>query len=207
MEQTSDLIPTAHLLHLADWVEAAEANGTNPQHPVGELLAEHELLRTLLVAAKKEAQRLAKRNLRPEFWGPAADFIGNYGLLFHHRKKNQVLYPALQKLGLGSAISAIEPDQQREIETTLELCGAVQEDDWEQTLRLVSVFLTLKRRNIEREELTILLPAYEQHADVLLDLRKRFDALEEKSLFGRKRSDFLAAVRTCCRLAGAPDPT
>jgi hypothetical protein len=190
------------------WARVVDRPGGERQHPVDELIGEHGLQRLVLHAMHFEALRLAKWAFRDQVWGAIADFLGNYGLLFHYRKKAMFLYPALATHGLSEAIDGMEKARQQDIELTLDLCGAVQSEDWEPLLRLSAIVVSEKRRLMEQEEQLILRPARGLLSPVeVARLRNQFDELEQKALLDRTRGDFLGVLRGLLTAVGQPDPT
>lgn len=155
-----------------------------------------------------EALRLAKWAFRDQVWGAIADLLGNYGLLFHYRKKSMFLFPALATHGFAELIEGMEKARQQDIELTLELCDAVQSEDWEPLLRLSAIVASEKRRVMEQEDQLILRPARGLLSPVeVARLRNQFDELEEKALLNRSRGDFLGVLRGLLAAVGQPDPT
>lgn len=190
------------------WAWAVDHPGGDRQHPVDELIGEHGLLRLVLHAIHFESLRLAKWQFRQDVWGAIADFAGNYGLLFHYRKKAMFLYPALAQHGLAEVIEHLEKARQQDIELTLEFCDAVQDEDYERLLRLAAVVASEKRRVMDQEDAEILRPARGLLSPVeVARLRNQFDELEEKALLDRSRADFLKGLRELLVAVGQPDPT
>src|SRR5215468_7878224 len=105
---TSDLTP-----ELDAWAKEAELSREQrrAQHPVDELLAEHHLIRIVLAAMRAEAARFSReKKLRLEFWEDAVDFVGNFGLLRHYRKKANHLFPVLAKNGLAAQLEGLDAE-------------------------------------------------------------------------------------------------
>lgn len=208
MRPSSNAHANPHREAFVEWARGAEPNVVRVQHPIDELLAEHHLVRSVLLAMQNEAGRLANRQpFRPELWGKVVDFVGNFGLLVHYRKKAAHLYPQLASAGLGDEIQGLDREQGLEIDQTLDLVDALQEGDWEKVLRLVVVYVGTKRQQLEREELQILLPA-RTHLDpqALAALRASFDEVEKKALPDKGRKEYLEIARALIREAGLGDP-
>jgi hemerythrin-like domain-containing protein len=178
------------------------------QHPIDEILAEHHLMRVVLHAMQVEALRLTKaKNFNFEFWSNAVDFVGNFGLLYHWRKKANHLYPVIDELGGGAPIAKLEDQQQRDIELTLELTDAAQDGDFEKLTRLVALLILVKREKMDAEERDVLLPSRATLSGAKADaLRVSFDEVEKKALPERGRREYLDIARNLAKLAGLPDP-
>lgn len=188
----------------SDWVKQVAA--PRSQHPVDEILAEHHLMRVVLQAMTQEAARLGKE-FRIEFWSGAVDFVGNFGLLYHWRKKANHLYPTIEQLGAAKAIAELEDQQARDIDLTLELTDAAQDGDYEKLTRLVALLAMVKREKMEIEEREILRPVRDKLSGAQLDeLRAAFDQVEKKALPERGRREYLDIARKLSQLSGLADP-
>lgn len=201
-----------HDAEVADWANDAELEHSAPrtQHPIAELLAEHQLMRDVLDAMLAEATRLAGRQsaFRLDFWSPAVDFVGNFYLLFHFRKEMNHLFPMVARHGFQDAVKELDQHQQRDIDLTLDLCDAVQEADFEKVMRLVSVYAAAKRLHIEQEEHSVILPVKERLTPAeLATLRTTFDELERKAMPEKGRKEYLDIARKLIRDAGLSGPS
>jgi hypothetical protein len=178
------------------------------QHPIDEILAEHHLMRVVLQAIQKETLRLSRqRELRLEFWSGAVDFVGNFGLLYHWRKKANHL-PELDALGFGDAVKRLEDRQTHDIDLTLEFTDSVQDGDIEKLTRLVALLVMVKREKMDLEERELLLPARSVMPPERTEaLRAAFDQVEKKALPERGRKEYLELAKRLCVIAGASDPT
>lgn len=179
------------------------------QHPIDEILAEHHLMRVVLQAIQKETLRLSRqRELRLEFWSGAVDFVGNFGLLYHWRKKANHLLPELDALGFGDAVKRLEDRQTHDIDLTLEFTDSVQDGDIEKLTRLVALLVMVKREKMDLEERELLLPARSVMPPERTEaLRAAFDQVEKKALPERGRKEYLELAKRLCVIAGASDPT
>lgn len=191
------------------WAAVARAEQSSSiQHPIDELLGEHHFLRMVFEAMQTEAAKVAtKRGMNFDFWANAVDVVGNFGLLLHWRKKASHLFPILRDRGFDGDLDTLDEEQQRDIETTLEVCNAVQEGDAEKVVRLVSLFIDSKRRHMTREEDTVLLPAKDalDVADTDL-LRKSFDEVDASAMPGADRKHYLSVAEAVWKHVGF-DPT
>jgi hemerythrin-like domain-containing protein len=202
---TGDLTP-----ELNEWAHEAELAPGQPrrQHPVDELLAEHHLIRVVLSTMLAEASRLAReKNLRLEFWEDAVDFVGNFGLLRHYRKKANHLFPELVKHGFAAQVEGLDAEQTKDIELTLELCDTIGEGDPENIARLVALYAGIKKKKMEREELQLLIPAKDVLApNTVAALRSAFDVVDRTIPPDRERKKYVEIVQRLVKLTGVADP-
>ena len=209
MERSPSIAPNPYRAEFLEWAKASTADGPRQQHPVDELLGEHHLMRTVIAMMHGEAKRLANHQpFRPELWVTAVEFIGNFGLLYHYRKKANHLFPTATELGLSEAIKELDKDQSIDIDLTLDIVDAVQECDWEKVLRLAVMLVSAKRQKMEQEEKTVLLPVKPLLTpELTASLRAAFDDVEKKALQGKGgRGDYLDIARTMAKVLGLPDP-
>jgi hemerythrin-like domain-containing protein len=209
MERTPSSIAKLSL-ELREWAEEAKLSrdARRKQHPVDELVAEHQLIRLVLNAMRAEAGRFSRdKELRLEFWEDAVDFVGNFGLLRHYRKKANHLFPLLAKHGLAKALEGLDAEQSKDIELALELCDAIGDGDREAVTRLVALYADVKKRKMEHEEQQLLQPGKAAlPAEALPDLRAHFDFVDWTIPPDQSRADYFAMVRRLVSLSGLPDP-
>jgi hemerythrin-like domain-containing protein len=202
---TADLIP-----ELVEWAREAELPDTEPrgQNPIDELVAEHHLIRIALSTMLAEASRFAReKNLRIEFWDQAVDFVGNFGLLRHYRKKANHLFPTLASCGFEMQLEGLDAEQTKDIELALELCDAIGEGDWENVARLVALYAGIKKKKMEREEQQLLYPGKELiPAVTMAELRSAFDQVDRTIPPERTRKEYLDMVKRLVKMTGIPDP-
>lgn len=191
---------------LSLWIRIAEqglAPGEAPQHPIDELLAEHQLTDAVMRALPREAARLAQQGvLDLEFWRAVVDFIGNYIHLCHRRKEEHALVPMLIKLGVDVPTPDVERlrlEHHHAEAFTHELIDAVSEGDWEKVRRVAQLYSSLMREHLAFEEATLLAaarPALTEPATAAL--RRDFDAIEARALGERNRRFYLDVARRLC---------
>jgi hemerythrin-like domain-containing protein len=215
MERPTSTPAVSYYRQLVEWAREAERGPTPPphsegtrQHPIDQLLGEHHLMRSALLTMQAEASRLAKeKSLRFDYWKVAVDFVGNFGLLCNYRKKANHLFPMLAELGFKDGLEALDAEQQQNIELTLDLCDTVQEADWEKVMRLVAVFVGARRKQLEREERELLLPAKEKlDAEQQKRLADAFAEVDQKTLHPGGRAAYLAMARELAKATSLPDP-
>lgn len=208
-DPTTGDLPRSYQSELEDWTLGDSSGATSTgrrQHPIDELLAEHDLTRGVLASIQSEAVRLAKgKEMCPGFWADAVDFMGNFGLLCHWRKKANHLYPALANTPVARALQGLDLEQTRDINLTLDLVDAVQDGDWEGVLRLAALYIGSKRRHLEREELTVLLPARDLLSDgAIHKLQREFAEVESAALGAAGRRTYLELAQKLMRDAKLP---
>jgi hemerythrin-like domain-containing protein len=209
MERPTSTPPSVrHHGELVEWAREAGIGAPFSQNPIDQLLAEHELMRAVLSAMQVEALRVSReKDLRFDFWGDAVDFVGNFGLLCHYRRKANHLFPMLAAAGLADRVQSLDAEQQSNIELTLELCDVVQEADWEQVIRLVALYVGARRKQMDREERELLVAAKEQlGADQLKSLVEAFAEVDQRALHPQGRKGYLAIAQKLAKAVDQRDP-
>ena len=175
--------------------------------PHQDLLAEHQLMATVLAAMEKEVERMLKGGeLRPAFWSDVVDFNGNFVHRCHRVKEEEHLVPVLVAQGslARQQQEAIREEHRSGRDLTLELCEAVGEADWEKVLRLVSIYLHILRPHMQREESGIFALAAGLPGTVRQQLLGAFDEVDRRVLADRGRRHFVTVARRLAVAAGVP---
>lgn len=187
------------------WLAETVAN-KRQQDPIEELIGEHHLMTTVLAAMAAEAQGLlAGQPLRPEFWGSVIDFNGNFVHLCHRVKEESHLIPLLLEHDLlnPTACAAIHREHQSAKAMTQDLRSGVEQGDWEQVLRIVSIYIHMLRPHMTHEETGLFATATSQlPAAAMTKLRASFTAVEQAALADRGRQHYATIAR---QLANACD--
>ncbi|MCB9653310.1 MAG: hemerythrin domain-containing protein [Deltaproteobacteria bacterium] len=180
---------------------------TSSQSPEAELRSEHTLMRAVLVSVETEAQKLARgASLRTDFWADVIDFIGNFVHLCHRAKEERCCFDTLRDEASRAVLDALAKEHKKAEALTLELCGAIESGDWEQTLRLVHVYLHAMRGHMDREEsdvFPLLVARFKAVPASEKTLREAFAEVEEGVLSAGRRNHYVEISR---RLA-AMSPT
>ncbi len=196
--------PTQSQVLYGLWLAEA-GQGSRKQPPVEQLLAEHHLMSSVLLAMEAEADgMLTGRSLRIDFWRDLVDFNGNFVHLCHRVKEEQHLIPALLGAGLldPSQATALGHEHESGKSLTLDLCQSVGDGDWESVLRLVSIYAHLLRPHMRREEsgafaIASTLPTAVQH-----NLQVAFEAVDRSALEGRGREHYAQVARRLAKACG-----
>lgn len=190
------------------WRRAAEGalSDGETQSPTEELLAEHHLMNLVVTAMEREAGQLDQgAELRFDFWSDVVDFIGNFVHHCHRAKEEQVFYPAVVELGLIEAerSDVLEGEHRNAKELTLGIISGVENGDWEQVVRLVSMYAYFIRHHMRSEEMELVQPAVRELSPAIHSrLAGDFAAVENAALAKRNRAHYLDVVRRICDEAG-----
>jgi hemerythrin-like domain-containing protein len=197
-----------HVAEFAAWLQNARAVPAQRevQSPCEELLGEHYLIESVLAAMEAEALRLNQgEDLRAGFWGDVVDFIGNFVHLSHRVKEETAFYPAVVRGGLieASRSDDLEQEHDNARRLTLGICEGVESGDWEQVIRLVSMYVYFQRHHMKNEELELVLPFMRQ-LDASMDdeIASAFRAVEATALAVRDRRHYVDLARRLCDAAG-----
>ena len=196
--------PTASRILYGVWLAEASVTGRQ-QPPVEQLIAEHHLMSSVLLAMEAEAEgMLTGRPLRPDFWRDLVDFNGNFVHLCHRVKEEQHLIPALVAAGLldPSLATALGHEHESGKSLTLDLCDSVGNGDWESVLRLVSIYAHLLRPHMRREESGAFAGASTLPAAAQSELSKAFEGVERTALQGRGRAHYAEVARRLAKACG-----
>ncbi len=105
-------------------------------YPSDRLVAEHDLIKRMLVIVNNAAAQLESgKNVEPEVFLQAVDFIRNFADRFHHAKEEEILFKVMQERGIpveGGPIGMMltEHDQGRNFTKGIEEAAKrVQEGD------------------------------------------------------------------------------
>lgn len=70
-------------------------------YPSDRLVAEHDLIKRMLVIVNNAAAQLESgKNVEPEVFLQAVDFIRNFADRFHHAKEEEILFKVMQERGI-----------------------------------------------------------------------------------------------------------
>lgn len=210
--ETADLSPHATFDdEITVWAAHARGQGTEPQHPIDELLAEHHLMEFTLSAMCAEVQRLANRApLRIDVWADVVDFMGNFVHLVHRRKETLCLKAILADPDVGEtpALKRTAAEHARIERLTVSIVEAANGGDWEGVLRAAHQYLAITRPHLRAEE-SGLFPLCRQHLtpEQLERLQEDFARVEAQVLGDRGRLHYLDLTQRLVQVAELPlDP-
>jgi len=187
------------------WLSEAQSI-VRHQSPVEELLAEHHVMASVLLAMEAEAKSLMSgRSLRPDFWADLIEFNGNFVHLCHRLKEEVHFIPAMVEHRLldQSQVSAFHHDHGVAKDLTLSIRDGVEEGDWEKVLKLVLLYLHLLRPHMKREEQTLLCVAGTKlPSQVAEKLREAFTAVDKQALAERGRVHYVDLARRLSQACG-----
>lgn len=125
------------------------------EDPLESLAADHELILRVLAAADAELRRIETDGVvRDGFWQQFHRFTERFDFAYHHVKEEQLLFPALERSGLGTATgpTAVLRDEHRHIEAWLaRIEAALQQRDRIRLAAAVSGYLTVTNAHLLKE--------------------------------------------------------
>lgn len=99
-------------------------------HPLYTLKHEHRVIERVLRALDGICLKLdAGAEVPPEALAEVVDFISSFADHFHHRKEEDILFPALKRLGIsseGGPLSVMEREHETERKLMVELRQAIE---------------------------------------------------------------------------------
>lgn len=153
------------------------------------LMEEHRLIERVLVALEKAARRLdSGEAIRPDFFIEASEFFKGFTDGCHHKKEENVLFPAMVKGGLSYqfgpvAVMLSEHDEGRTYNNGLRLAAERMQSEESnaktQVMQHALNYVTLLKQHITKED-NVLFPMADQviptfkHAQIYED----FDHIE-----------------------------
>jgi hemerythrin-like domain-containing protein len=190
---------------------AARQGGST--HPVDDLSAEHRVIETILAALEREAKALADgAGLRTGWLREAVSVLREFADLCHHGKEEELLFPELIRSGLPADSGPVAVMKHEHVEGRAllqRLDEAVARGDRGETGNAIGAYVWLLRQHIWKED-NVLFPHARQTlpADVVAQLRSRFDAFEREFIGeGRHCRHLERAQELCAQAAPAPAPT
>lgn len=119
------------------------------------LAADHDLILRVLAALDGELRRIETDGIvRDGFWQQFHRFTERFDFAYHHVKEEQLLFPALERTGLGAATgpTTVLRDEHRHIEAWLaRIDAALRQRDRNRLAAAVSGYLTVTRAHLLKE--------------------------------------------------------
>ena len=173
--------------------------------PTQELLAEHDLMSSVLSCMDSEARRLkGGEPLRTFFWSAVTDFNGNFVHMGHRVKEELHYIPALIEGGWieRGTIEAFHDEHDRAKRLTLHISGFVQSGDWEAVLRFVVLYVHFLPQHMREEEDRLFSIGAELSPETNGRLRSAFDEIDRRTLAGGSRLHYVDLARQLCTASG-----
>lgn len=152
--------------------------------PIEVLLGEHRTILAVLDEVDRESRRLeAKGALREAFWADLLRFLDEFDAGLHHKKEEDLLFPALEGAGLSAShgpTAVLRDEHLRSQFWRNRLEQALHDRDRTRLIAAVASYLDLTRAHVLKEN-QILFPLARQllSPEALAELRVAFQALEE----------------------------
>ena len=134
----------------------------NPQsqspaaHPLDVLRAEHQVVLAFLDDMEREAVRAAESGrLNRVFWQRALGFYRDYHESMHHQKEEQLLFPALEALGLDASVgptAVLREEHERGRRWLRRIEHTLQADDATRLAAAITGFVDFHRQHIRKED-------------------------------------------------------
>lgn len=152
------------------------------QHPLSVLMAEHAVILGVLDSMERECLDLAAgKELRQAFWRRALAFHSDFADGLHHDREEKLLFPALERAGLGSngPTAMLRQEHERGRAWRQRLGSAINTGDALRVQAASAGFIDFQRQHIQKENL-ILFPLARQllSPEVAAELRLAFQSLE-----------------------------